>query len=1114
MMKSALRRVSALFVCLLFALSAWSLAAFADEPEPNQKAVRTIMLYLCGSDLETQAGMASYNLRQILGSNFSEDGDVRFVVLTGGSSAWHLESDYLLDPASNSNPVGISTEYNQLWEAKGADATLNPGKLVLLDGDGLSGDGEAAKESEDEPMSDPETLKAFINTCVERYPAEKYDLILWDHGGGPMDSFAVDEHSGGRTMSLADIVDAFANNAVTRDGGRFDFIDFDACLMGNAECALAFADYADYYIASPESIPGYGQEYSGWLNLVGANPSIDTFELGRKIVDDFVEFYNNGEGSAQEGTLAITDTRKLLDSGFVDGLIDIATILDDQVGNAAAGEYPFYDEFRSSRGSFLYGQAIYYDLGNFVSQLGVAVDELKPVGDSELIDATNAYSSVAARMGKLLADESMMYSRSSNGMSKPLTFVRTSEGGTANTVLYPSAFSLTFAKASGYGPASSYVAAMQNALDAFPDDGRREFIARYLRVVDKYAFVQFAGNQVTAAVNDGVSKDDLDYDTLSAYGPFGLVLDPASGTTLWDSQFQDVMERFGGKEAFKAWADPLVRQQAAEAVDKQNISAKDLKLEYGTGSEIQIEETHKRVIESVQENVALELPAAQAYLDAHPEEAERVNSLPTTARSIVVASTEGTPMMGDDYRGVISGEFLDEYVRWLNEPTSQYQIEPSGDECYAIKDAAGALHVAYPEEGRLPNETFVSLLARGEDGVEQRLGFVFRYPDQTKEGSGVLTEVYMFSSEGSHRAVMASDLQGEFMVVPVMPLESPLGNWEVDLPLSLTEVAVSGANAGSIQLVRASSSALSDVADTTGDGEPFTKTYTVRDIYGAEVDISDIVNNPTGTLTDISFATVEPAVYNGSAQLPKLTFEGRELVEGVDYRVVRGQDEAYQDVGTYEVLVVGIGDFRSGKILDFVIEPAPLENASIAGIADKTYTGQALEQAATLSFGGATLVEGTDYTVAYENNTEVGTATVRFTGMGNFTGSVSRTFAVLAQEPAPEPESAPAPEPEPEPAPAPAPEPEPEPAPQPAPAPEPTPQPAPSKPAVVETVPAPSAPAAKQTARTADDLGPYAVLVACVGCLAALGAAAARSCRAKALPAGGLPARRTGRRVP
>lgn len=154
------------------------------------KAKRTILMYFCGSNLETNYGMASFNLRQILDSKFSHNGDVNFVVMTGGANRWQLEKEYLLFPEEGPKPPDdavindkwetidptseISNCYNQIWEAKGADDPAcdgeEYGKLVLLDGDGVTS--EQPVKSEEELMSDPGTLKAFINYGVANYPAE------------------------------------------------------------------------------------------------------------------------------------------------------------------------------------------------------------------------------------------------------------------------------------------------------------------------------------------------------------------------------------------------------------------------------------------------------------------------------------------------------------------------------------------------------------------------------------------------------------------------------------------------------------------------------------------------------------------------------------------------------------------------------------------------------------------------------------------------------------------------------------------------------------------------------------------------------------------------------
>ena len=149
-MKSIFKRGLSLLISLILICSLVQGAAAATLNGTGtgfvNKAKRTILFYVCGSDLETESGLASFNIRQILKSNFSADDNGKFIVLTGGSLLWNLESEYLCDPnglgLSTDEETGeytVSSEYNQLWEAKGADAAENAGKLVLLDADGITG---------------------------------------------------------------------------------------------------------------------------------------------------------------------------------------------------------------------------------------------------------------------------------------------------------------------------------------------------------------------------------------------------------------------------------------------------------------------------------------------------------------------------------------------------------------------------------------------------------------------------------------------------------------------------------------------------------------------------------------------------------------------------------------------------------------------------------------------------------------------------------------------------------------------------------------------------------------------------------------------------------------
>lgn len=72
-----------------------------------------------------------------------------------------------------------------------------------------------------------------------------------------------------------------------------------------------------------------------------------------------------------------------------------------------------------------------------------------------------------------------------------------------------------------------------------------------------------------------------------------------------------------------------------------------------------------------------------------------------------------------------------------------------------------------------------------------------------------------------------------------------------------------------------------------------------------------------------------------------------------------------------------------------------LSVATVSGIANMTYTGNALTPTPTVKVRGTTLKLGTDYTLVYANNVEVGTATITIKGKGGYTGSKKVTFQIV-----------------------------------------------------------------------------------------------------------------------
>ena len=228
----------------------------------------TLMVYLCGTDLESRSKMATMDLQEML--NAEIDDNVNLIVYTGGCKQWQN--------------TAMDSRKNQIWQVKDHE-------LVCLE-----------KDLGSVPMTDPDTLSSFIQWCADEFPANRNALIFWDHGGGSVSGFGYDEkfQSSG-SMSLAGI-----DEALTDGGVKFDFVGFDACLMATAENALMLTKHADYMIASEETEPGIGWYYTDWLTALSDNTSMATTEIGKQIIDDFVETCAR-KCAGQSATLSIVD---------------------------------------------------------------------------------------------------------------------------------------------------------------------------------------------------------------------------------------------------------------------------------------------------------------------------------------------------------------------------------------------------------------------------------------------------------------------------------------------------------------------------------------------------------------------------------------------------------------------------------------------------------------------------------------------------------------------------------------------------------------------------------------------------------------------------------------
>lgn len=244
--------------------------AAATLPTRNQAAY-TVMIYMNGSDLESEHGAATDDLLEMLLA-LPGSYEINVVLMTGGANRWR----------NNTVPSGSCA----LWRIEG-------GQLIALGQPGQLNMGDAG------------TLCGFLDFGMAAFPAERYGLILWDHGGGSIAGYGHDENFQDSCLTLLEMNYAFDRSLLAET--KLEFLGFDACLMATAEMAVVASDYARYMVASEDLEPGDGWNYS-FLSALATQPRQDGAAVGRLIVDSYMDFYRNTEPGGL--TLSVIDLSK------------------------------------------------------------------------------------------------------------------------------------------------------------------------------------------------------------------------------------------------------------------------------------------------------------------------------------------------------------------------------------------------------------------------------------------------------------------------------------------------------------------------------------------------------------------------------------------------------------------------------------------------------------------------------------------------------------------------------------------------------------------------------------------------------------------------------------
>jgi len=248
---------------------------FPDHSKDDDVVVLT---YIIGSNLENAGGLASVNISQMIKASGKGD-KLSFVLQTGGSFRWFTP--------------GIEENGNGRY-------LIKDGKLTMIE-----------RLEDTLCMTEPQTLTDFLDFAKREYPADRYMLVLWDHGGGFSLGYGDDKLNRRKdqsTMLVNEMTEAIANS-----GMKFDLIGFDACLMQNMETALSLEPYADFLLASEESEGGYGWFYTDAFGKLAVDPSLPTLDFARDLIgcyDGYNELVGSGVGKSKS-TLSVVDLTML-----------------------------------------------------------------------------------------------------------------------------------------------------------------------------------------------------------------------------------------------------------------------------------------------------------------------------------------------------------------------------------------------------------------------------------------------------------------------------------------------------------------------------------------------------------------------------------------------------------------------------------------------------------------------------------------------------------------------------------------------------------------------------------------------------------------------------------
>jgi Clostripain family len=259
----------------------WVVTSRADI-QPRKKW--TVLVYINGAnDLETY-GVLNMNQMEKIGSTEDVNMVTQFKRIAGRYDS------------SN----GDWSDTRRFYVDRGSDAGTITSTLI--------------SQRANVDMGSAATLQEFVNWGVRTFPAERYNLVIWNHGAGWRSVKTRAQRSPvTRGVSYDDVTNnhidtiALPGAIVHPEGKKWDLLSVDCSLMQMIEVLYEWRNTADYIVGSEESPPGEGYAYDLTMGHLVGNPTMDGRTLGIHYADDTATRFASQYGITQ----SVVETAKV-----------------------------------------------------------------------------------------------------------------------------------------------------------------------------------------------------------------------------------------------------------------------------------------------------------------------------------------------------------------------------------------------------------------------------------------------------------------------------------------------------------------------------------------------------------------------------------------------------------------------------------------------------------------------------------------------------------------------------------------------------------------------------------------------------------------------------------